>query len=323
MGITAEEAQAAGLSQEEIDAINGVDGDIDEAALIDTAGDEADNDNQEDENDASDESSDTDEEGAADESDAGDDGSDDESSDNDGGAAGSGTDGADDGADDGSSDLFAGIEPVAVAFVPKLSGDLLPEFAQAVEGAYDAADTQLDAIEKRFLEGELDADQKRAEIRKVERGRDDQIRKLNAASQNTEIEGQKWQAEQEAFFKDNQAYTGPLLFNALNAEVVRLAALPEAAGKTGMQILQAAKLSIDRQLAAVVKAPSVQKQKTADSKPKAQRPDVQTLGGVPAAAAADTGQDRFAHVDKLTGMAFEQALSRMSETEQAAYLASR
>lgn len=323
--ITVEEAQAAGLSQEEVDAINGVDGDTDEAALAEIAGDEADSiDNQEDDNDASDESSDTDKENAAGEGDAGDGGSGDESSADDGGTAGTGADGADEGTNDGTAaDLFAGIEPVAIAFVPKLSGELLPEFAKAVEDAYDAADTQLDAIEKRFLEGELDADQKRAEIRKVERGREEQIRKLNAASQNVEIEGQKWQAEQEAFFKDNQAYTGPLLFNALNAEVVRLAALPEAAGKSGLQILQAAKKSIDQQLAAITKAPAVQKQKPADSKPKARRPDVQTLGGVPAAAAADTGGDKWAWLDKLSGMQYEAALAKLSEADQAAYAASR
>ena len=322
MGITAEEAQAAGLSQAEIDAINGVDADQDDAALAEIAGD----DNDEEGDDASDESGSDEEDGDEGDDDAGDNA-------DDGDAAGSGADdGAGDDGDDGAggdagTDLFTGIEEFDVPFVPQLTGELLPQFAQATEKAYDDAAAALDAIEGKFQEGELDADERRAEIRKIERERDAEIRKINAANTNAEIQGQKWDAEQKAFFKANQGYAQPLLFNALNAEVMRIASLPEAAGKSGMQILQAAKRCIDQQLAAVTggKLPDAdkQKQKQADGKPKAKRPDVQTLGGVPAAAAADTGNDKWAHIDKLTGLAYEQALSKMSEAEQAAYLASR
>lgn len=329
MGITAEEAQAAGLSQAELDAINGVDADQDDAALAEIAGDDND---KEEGDDASDES-DTDEKDG--DKGEGDDGADDNADDGD--AAGTGADDSgggvsgdggseDDGAGSG-TDLFAGIEEIDVAFVPQLTGELLPEFAQATEKAYDDAAAALDAVEGKFQEGELDADERRAEVRKIERERDAEIRKINAANTNAEIQGQKWDAEQKAFFKAHQGYAQPLLFNALNAEVMRIASLPEAAGKSGMQILQAAKRSIDQQLAAVTggKLPDAdkQKQKRADGKPKAKRPDVQTLGGIPQAAAADTGDDKWAHIDKLTGLDYERALSKMSEAEQAAYLASR
>lgn len=206
---------------------------------------------------------------------------------------------------------------------------MLPEFAQATEQAYDAADAKIDAIEAKFQEGELDEDAKRAEIRKVERERDAEIRKLNASSQNMEIEGQKWQAEQAAFFKANDAYAkNNTLFNALNAEVMRIANLPESAGKSGLQVLYAAKATADAAIMAIAgTAPAAATPKATQTpqpqKPKARMPDVKTLTDVPAAAAPEVGQDRFAHLDKLDGLQLEAALARMSEADQAAYLAGR
>lgn len=309
MGISAEEAQAAGLSQEEIDAINGVDADQDDDVLAEIAGDyDKEND------DASDESGSDDTDDKA----AGEAGGTDEAEEQE---AGSVTAPAAD-------DLFAGIEAPVVAFVPKLSGELLPEFAQATEQVYDAADAKLEEIEAKFDSGDLDEAAKRAEIRKVERERDAEIRKISAASQNAEIGAQKWQAEQEAFFKTHAEYSEPQMFGMLNAEVIRIANLPESAGKSGIEVLEAARRSVDRQIEALYvkrygKAPEQGQKKQTESKPKAKRPDVQTLGGVPAAAAPDTGNDRWAQLDKLTGMAYETALSRLSEADQAAYLAGR
>lgn len=311
MGITPEEAQAAGLSQEEIDAINEVDEQAEEGTEEATE-EEADKDN----DDASDES------GSDDTDDEAEEGADIRSEgDAEEQEAGSVTAPAAD-------DLFAGIEAPVVAFVPKLSGELLPEFAQATEQVYDAADAKLEEIEAKFDSGDLDETAKRAEIRKVERERDAEIRKISAASQNAEIGAQKWQAEQEAFFKTHAEYAEPQMFGMLNAEVIRIANLPESAGKSGIEVLEAARRSVDRQIEALYvkrygKAPEQGQKKQTESKPKARRPDIQTLGGVPAAAAPDTGNDRWAQLDKLTGMAYETALSRLSEADQAAYLAGR
>lgn len=317
MSITAEAAAAAGLSQQEIDAINGVDDDQDDAALADIAGDD-------DGDDAG-----GDDDGGQDEDDAAGDGAGDVS---DGGeGAGDQGDEGQDGQPVATDDLFAVVpdDLPEVTFTPKLSGELLPEFAQATEQAYDAADAKIDAIEAKFSEGELDEDAKRAEIRKVERERDAEIRRLNASSQNMEIEGQKWQAEQAAFFKANDAYAkNNTLFNALNAEVVRIANLPESAGKSGLQVLYAAKATVDAAIMAIAgtaRAAATPKaaQTSQPQKPKARMPDVKTLTDVPAAAAPEVGQDRFAHLDKLDGLQLEAALARMSEADQAAYLAGR
>ena len=55
-------------------------------------------------------------------------------------------------------------------------------------------------------------------------------------------------------------------------------------------------------------------------KPKAQRPTHQTLRDVPAADTADVGTDRFAHLDKLTGLKLEAAIAAMTEADKQAYL---
>lgn len=319
MGITPEEAQAAGLSQEEIDAINEVDDQAEEGT--DEATEEV---TDEENNDASNEPGSDDKDEESDGDDGDDDGeSADDTDETEEQETGSVTEPA-----PPADDLFAGIEVPVVAFVPKLSGELLPEFAQATEQVYDAADAKLEEIEAKFDSGDLDEAAKRAEIRKVERERDAEIRKISAASQNAEIGAQKWQAEQEAFFKTHAEYAEPQMFGMLNAEVIRIANLPESAGKSGIEVLEAARRSVDRQIEALYvkrygKAPEQGQKKQTESKPKARRPDVQTLGGVPAAAAPDTGNDRWAQLDKLTGMAYETALSRLSEADQAAYLAGR
>lgn len=226
-------------------------------------------------------------------------------------------------------DLDFTADDLAVAFVPKLSGVLLPDFEEAVTKEYSKADEQLAALETRYETGEIEEAVYKQEVRRHERLRDAEIRKLEAASSNTEVEMQLWQAEQQAFFKANPQYSQPILYNALNAEVIRIVNLPEAAGKNGLQVLAAAKRVVEQQLQAVTDLATnkdsqpKQPEKAAIKRPAAKRPDVPTLAGVPQAAAADVGADKWSHLDKLSGMAFESALAKLSEADQQAYLAGR
>jgi len=106
---------------------------------------------------------------------------------------------------------------------------------------------------------------------------------------------------------------------------MRLATLPESTGKTGLQVLMAAKASVDKQLQAFTGGAGGQEpkknDKTSAPKPKATMPDIKTLAGVPSAAPADVGKGRFAHLDNLTGLELEAAIARLSETDRVAYLA--
>lgn len=76
----------------------------------------------------------------------------------------------------------------------------------------------------------------------------DVIDRVEHAEPNVTPEDMRWQIEQETFFAIHKDYTEPPLFDALNAEVLRLANLPESAGKKGIQILLDAKANIDKQV---------------------------------------------------------------------------
>lgn len=213
----------------------------------------------------------------------------------------------------------------AVHFAPKLTGELLPGFAEAEAEAYTAADAKRTEVEAQFEAGELTEEQMKAENRKIEQSLNAEIRKINAANTNAELDSQRWQAEQAAFFgKYSQYAETPILFNALNAEVIRLANLPECAGKTGIQVLMLAKAEVDKQLqtftgtrlGAVASKPAIA------TKPKSPPPAIQTLGAVPAAAANDVGQDKFAHINSLKGAAYDAAIAALTPAQRQAYLES-
>jgi hypothetical protein len=58
------------------------------------------------------------------------------------------------------------------------------------------------------------------------------------------------------------------------------------------------------------------------AKRKAAHPDIpKTLANVPSAEANEDGGDEFAWLDKLKGMDYERALSKLSENERERYMA--
>lgn len=216
-----------------------------------------------------------------------------------------------------------------VHFIPKLSGDVLPEFQQRIDQIEATKQAERDALEDKFEAGEIDSKAYREATRAIDSALRAETRKIEAASQNAEINGQLWAAEQAAFFKANKTYTreaNPVLWGTLNQEVMRVARDPATAGLTGIQVLCLAKANVEKAFSAMFPGASKEKaqeksgKKVVPSKPKAQRPTHQTLRDVPAADAADVGNDRFAHLDKLTGLKLEAAIASMSEADKQAYL---
>ena len=217
-----------------------------------------------------------------------------------------------------------------VHFVPKLSGDVLPQFQQQIDALEGSKQAERDALEDKFEAGDLTAQEYRAQTRAIDNDLRAQVRKLEAASQNAEINGQLWAAEQAAFFKANKTYTreaNPVLWGTLNQEVMRVANDPATAGLSGIQVLCLAKANVEKAFSAMFPGASKEKapaekagKKPVTPKPKAQRPTHQTLRDVPAADTADVGTDRFAHLDKLTGLKLEAAIAAMTEADKQAYL---
>lgn len=217
-----------------------------------------------------------------------------------------------------------------VHFVPKLSGDVLPQFQQQIDALENSKQAERDALEDKFEAGEIDSKAYRESVRAIDSALRVETRKIEAASQNAEINGQLWAAEQAAFFRVNKTYTreaNPVLWGTLNQEVMRVARDPATAGLSGIQVLCLAKANVEKAFSAMFPGASKEKapaekagKKPVTPKPKAQRPTHQTLRDVPAADTADVGTDRFAHLDKLTGLKLEAAIASMSEADKQAYL---
>ena len=157
------------------------------------------------------------------------------------------------------------------------------------------------------------------------------------ALRDDKVESAAWFTEVHAFQVEAARTTGinyvtdAKMNDALDDWVKRLASKPENAGKDGKWYLEQAHKKVlaeyDIAPAAAKTAPqtpkaTVSKNKVAETKGRA--PNLSnippTLGGIPAAAEADTGGDsEFAHIDRMTGMELENAIARMSADQRARY----
>lgn len=301
MGYTDEELAA--LSETERAALTATDEDDDDTLNDIIGNDDSDDDDDSDSDDSSDDDKDDDkgDDDGKDDSDAGDDkGSDDTAS------SGEDTD-----VDLGEFDLDS---VPAVNFVPVLTGEILPEYEEKIT----ALDVKLD-------EGELSAAEHRKEVRKLE-----------AQSQNETIAAQRWEAEQAAFAKSlgfktiaDYAKNGKD-FEEVNKEVIRIANDPSQSHLNGIQILSLARHTVlERADYAAYKAAKkagtlgkdpVDGKKSIPPKPAAKKPDIKTLRDTPAADEAEVGQDKYAYLDKLSGMALEKAVAKLSPAEYDAYV---
>lgn len=288
-GLSAEEL--ARFTPEELEEWKSLDADTTDEALEELAGDDDDTTDEDESGDDSDDSGDTDDESGDDTADAGDETSEGES----------------EGGDE-KTPLLTDDELPTVSFIPKYSGELLPDHQKAVE-----------ALTEKYEAGDLSLTEMLAETRKIE-----------ADSRNQETNEQLWEAEQKAFFQHNPNFDpgkNRILAGALNQEVIRLANSQEAAGLSGIQILYAARNSVSKALglstvASKSDADAGKQGKSQEKpKPKASRPTIKTLGGVAAAEDdADTGAGKFGHLEKLSGLQLEAAIAKMSKAEQDEWL---
>lgn len=223
------------------------------------------------------------------------------------------------GGDDGVKPDLTAFEVVDDGGSPKLPAIPL-EVSNDVPADLKA---KIDELAERFDVGEMSvreyADQRDALNREVWQ------RNLQAAQEAQAAKA--WEAEQAHFLAKNPAYTedslrGNALFGMLDAAVRTLAADPANADKSGYQILQMA----HKEVVGIVKGAANAPKETPSSvpatgaKPKAAKPDIATLGDVPASA-ANVGEDPFSAIDRLDGEAYEAALERMTPDQLKSYRA--
>jgi hypothetical protein len=188
-----------------------------------------------------------------------------------------------------------------------------------IDARKDALLTQFDDgdITAREYQKQLDALAK--EERAIERAQD---RAELAAQMETQRLQNDWATTCNTFVAQNAIYKdNPRLYRALDTEVRELAAKPETASWTGQKFLEEAHKNLQEAFGfkdAAIADPTKTKAKTARELPP-------NLAKVPAANVEDTNGGRFAVLDRMASsdpMAYEDAISKMSDAERNAYLAS-
>ena len=283
-----------GLSDEEIAAIK--DGeDDDDGGTPDDIGDDA----------GSGDGGDDDRAGAGDAGDKGAGAGDDDGDGNDAGAG----DGA--GGDTGAGDDKGGIEDKKDASDTGDAGDV-KEY-----------DDKIKALDAKLDEGDINFDDYKKSLLAIERDRTRAI----VREETTRISAEKtWESEQATFFGDEdniKLKENFIVYDAFAREVNRLLGVKEWRSKSGPEILVKAKEAITTAFGIQPKV--VEKEESEANKAikaaKAaggKRTDIQTLKNVPA---SDQNSDigKFAYLDKLKGVAYENALGSLSKADQDAY----
>lgn len=233
----------------------------------------------------------------------------------------------DDAGDEKTSD-GEGIEDAVAAtsdaFVPKYASKLPEDF----EEKKAAVNTRFDELETKYDDGDLSHKQYMSEFRKItdEKSSLDRMEDRAAImdSQSSQNAEQHWQWQQDSFFREKEnleLYKNNMAFDALNGEVKRLVAEEKTANLSGEQILKLA----DKNVRALL-SPDGQEKKKTKKKEVARKPDLdkipKTLSGLPSASGdSDVGGDKkFAYLDDLLGIEYENALAKLSDEDQAIYL---
>lgn len=222
----------------------------------------------------------------------------------------------------------------AAEVAPVIAEEFQPEFKAAVPEDIAAKLTDLDdrtkALMTKFKDGEIelpDFMEQKAELDNEKLQLSISAKQAEwAQQQNTDSCEQRWKWEQERFFGQEKAAIykddkDPIALAALNATVKQLASDPANNRRPPGWFLEEA----DRRVRERFNLGGTAKPAAADPAKKAARePDLskvpKTLANLPAADIAETGSDEFAYLDKLDGIALEQALRKLTPEQEARYL---
>lgn len=206
-----------------------------------------------------------------------------------------------------------------------------PEFKAALPDGLAEKITDLDSRATELLEKFKDGDIELPDFMAQKSEIDNERLQLTLAqkqaewaqSQNEDARAQRWKWEQERFFAQEKAgiYKDPIVLAALDASVKQLATDQKYASKPASFFLEEADRQVRQRfnMGGTPAADAGGKQKRV-----ANQPDLsnipKTLSTLPAAEMAETGSDEFAYLDKLDGIALEQALRKMTPEQEARYL---
>lgn len=218
-------------------------------------------------------------------------------------------------------------------FAPVYSSDSTEGLTERLEQATKEFDERSEELANKYENGDLSF----SEYRKAERQLNTEYDKVRneatarllkaeiAAEHSHQAAQQKWELEQSLFFQDNPGYKeDAILRGALGAQLEALYADEANAGKSGIWFLREAGRLVDARFNRETPAAQAKDLDAAKEslRKKAAKPvnAPKTLASVPTAEAnQDSGE--FAHIDKLTGLDFERALSRLTPDQYERYMA--
>ena len=194
-----------------------------------------------------------------------------------------------------------------------------------IEAQRTALDEKEAAIDQQYDEGDILFTEHKQALRDINKQRNALDRaelkaELAAEAYQTQIEN-NWQASKEAFFSahpefkiDNEAKW--VAFDQLVKNETKT--VLDKGGAVGVPELERAYTKYKQ--AFNIEAASPKQAKAPASKNEGVVPP--NLGKLPAATANDTDDGKFAHLDRLEGVAFEDALAKLSDAQRDEYLRS-
>jgi hypothetical protein len=186
---------------------------------------------------------------------------------------------------------------------------------------------QLQALAKQFEDGEITTQEFTAKQFEIWDARSRLSQAQAKAETAREINDAQWARDVKRFLRDNEQYKSPILYQALNAALTEVNKDPANVSLDGDELLEKAHGLVAKEFGVVpprsVKPRTRPLPKPGEAEAKAIKAAPKTLADIPAADDASTGADRYVHLDRLDGIALEQALAKMTEAEAEAYLAGR
>ena len=194
-----------------------------------------------------------------------------------------------------------------------------------IEAQRTALDEKEDAIDQQYDEGDILFTEHKQALRDINKQRNALDRaelkaELAAEAYQTQIDN-SWQASQTAFFSAH-----PEINTANDVQMTALdhlvrqetKAVLDKGGVIGVPELERAYTKYKQ--AFNIEAAAPKQAKAPSAKNEGVVPP--NLGKLPAATANDTDDGKFAHLDRLEGVAFEDALAKLSDAQRDEYLRS-
>lgn len=228
----------------------------------------------------------------------------------------------------------AAAEPAEAAAEPAPAPQpaplLVAEAPADAEAKLKEISDQRAALRKQYDAGELTFDQYDGQKDTLAKQERDIERAIDRAQIATDLTDQQrrneWVRQCDAFHEAHPEYEGGKgdRFTQLNGILKAIAVVPENAGKTGPELLNMA-----HTMALVMRGENVPAAASATPKPAARAPVPKPalppdLGKMPSAGGNDAGEGKWSSLDRMQTtdpVAYEKALSQLSERDREAYLA--